>query len=89
MSASRVIKKAAKAPPPLGVLVKDALERYFEDLNGQAPADLYELVMAQIEQPLLKVVMRETRGNISKAALLLGINRATLRKKLRKYRLVD
>ena len=89
MSASRVIKKAAKAPRPLGVLVKDALERYFEDLNGQPPADLYELVMAQIEQPLLKVVMRETRGNISKAALLLGINRATLRKKLRKYRLVD
>ena len=89
MSASRVIKKAAKRPPPLSALVKDALDRYFEDLNGQVPADLYELVMAQIEQPLLEVVMRETSGNIFKAALLLGINRATLRKKLRKYSLVE
>ncbi len=70
---------------PLASLVRDSLERYFDDLNGQPPAELYELVVRQVEQPLLEIVMRETRGNISKAAQVLGINRATLRKKLHKY----
>jgi Fis family transcriptional regulator len=46
---------------------------------------LYDLVLAEIEQPLLEVVMSETRGNITKAAAFLGLNRATLRKKLQKY----
>lgn len=66
-------------------MVRDSLERYFDDLNGQPPAELYELVVSQVEQPLLEIVMRETRGNISKAAQVLGMNRATLRKKLHKY----
>ncbi len=70
---------------PLSVLVRNSLERYFEELNGQEPAELYELVVRQVEQPLLQIVMRETRGNISRAAQMLGINRATLRKKLHKY----
>ena len=73
------------AEPPLCELVRSSLQRYFEDLNGQPPAELYELVIAQVERPLLEVVMRETRGNISKAAHVLGINRATLRTKLHKY----
>ena len=62
-----------------------SLQRYFEDLNGQPAAELYELVIAQVEKPLLEIVMRETRGNITKAAQVLGINRATLRTKLNKY----
>ena len=70
---------------PLASMVRDSLERYFDDLNGQPPAELYELVVSQVEQPLLEIVMRETRGNISKAAQVLGMNRATLRKKLHKY----
>ena len=70
---------------PLAELVRTSLQRYFEDLNGQPPAELYELVIAQVERPLLEIVMRETRGNISKAAQVLGINRATLRTKLHKY----
>ncbi|MEQ8231893.1 MAG: helix-turn-helix domain-containing protein [Gammaproteobacteria bacterium] len=73
------------ASPPLCELVADALERYFEDLNGQEPADLHALVIAQVEKPLLEVVMRQTRGNISRAAELLGMNRATLRTRLHKY----
>jgi Fis family transcriptional regulator, factor for inversion stimulation protein len=56
-----------------------------EDLNGQPAAELYELVMRQVEKPLLEIVMHETRGNITKAAQVLGINRATLRTKLHKY----
>lgn len=70
---------------PLSFHVKQALERYFADLNGHAPADLYDLVMAEVERPLLEEVMRRTRGNISKAAQHLGLNRATLRKKLERH----
>jgi len=69
----------------LGSCVRYALEHYFEQLNGHDPGGLYELVLNEIEQPLLEVVMRHTRGNISRAAQLLGLNRATLRKKLKKY----
>jgi DNA-binding protein Fis len=70
---------------PLGLHVRRCMENYFSELNGQAPSELYELVLGEIEQPLLEVVMNETRGNISKAADYLGLNRATLRKKLEKY----
>jgi Fis family transcriptional regulator len=72
---------------PLRQCVKHALNTYFKDLNGHNPGKLYELVLSEIEQPLLEVVMNHTRGNISKAAQLLGLNRATLRKKLKKYSL--
>lgn len=65
--------------------VKRCVETYFEKLDGQAPHELYELVLAEVERPLLEVVMTKTRGNISKAAQYLGLNRATLRKKLEKY----
>ncbi len=71
--------------PPLAELVRNALKRYFHDLNGQLPVELYELVIAQVERPLLEIVLRETRGNLSRAAQVLGINRATLRSKLNKY----
>ena len=47
--------------------------------------DLYELVLAEVEQPLLDMVMQYTRGNQTRAALMMGINRGTLRKKLKKY----
>ena len=70
---------------PLSFHVKEALDRYFAALNGHAPGGLYELVITEIERPLLEEVMRRTRGNISKAAQHLGLNRATLRKKLEKH----
>ncbi|MCB1749022.1 MAG: Fis family transcriptional regulator [Gammaproteobacteria bacterium] len=72
---------------PLCELVRDSLERYFADLNGEDPVNLHELVISQVERPLLEVVLRETRGNISRAAQLLGMNRATLRARLNKYQL--
>jgi Fis family transcriptional regulator len=65
------------------------MEFYFSELNGQEPARLYELVLSQVEQPLLEVVMHQTQGNISRAAQFLGMNRATLRKKLNKYGLTE
>ena len=66
-----------------------ALRGYFEDLNGHKPNDLYTMVIHEIEQPLLKTVLEHTRGNQSHAAQILGINRSTLRKKLRLHGLHD
>ena len=69
---------------PLRDSVKQALKNYFAQLNGQDVNDLYELVLAEVEQPLLDMVMQYTRGNQTRAALMMGINRGTLRKKLKK-----
>jgi Fis family transcriptional regulator len=66
---------------------EDALRSYFKNLNGHKPADIYKLVMGEIEPPLLNSVMEYTKGNQSLASEILGINRATLRKKLKQYRL--
>lgn len=63
------------------------LRRYFADLKGHDPSDLYEMVLGEIEQPLLTTLMEYTRGNQSRAASILGLNRSTLRKKLRKYKI--
>jgi len=70
---------------PLRNAVHEALVDYFEKLDGTTPNGLYQLVMQQVEQPLLEAVMDRTGGNQSKAALLLGISRSTLRKKLAQY----
>lgn len=73
--------------PPLAVAVKQALERYFQHLDGQAPGELYRMVIEEVERPLLDSVMRHCGGNQTRAAEHLGINRGTLRKKLRQYSL--
>ena len=65
--------------------VRDVLTRYFSDLEGHSVDDLYQLVLTEVEVPLLETVLNHTRGNQSKAAQLLGINRGTLRKKLKQY----
>ena len=69
---------------PLSTCVKSALERYFHDLDGEKPAvDLYDLVVHEVERPLLEIVMKNVKSNQCKAAEMLGINRNTLRKKLK------
>lgn len=65
--------------------IKTVLESYFDDLEGHQPTHLYQLVLQEIERPLLETVMQQTRGNQSKAAVVLGLNRGTLRKKLKLY----
>ena len=68
---------------PLRGHAERALEDYLRHLNGHAPADLYNFVIREVEEPLLRVVLRHADGNQSRAAEILGINRATLRRKLR------
>ena len=72
---------------PLRDHVYEALRIYFHNLGGQAPSNLYDLVLQEVEAPLLESVMNFTHGNQTKAALILGLNRGTLRKKLRQYHL--
>ena len=67
--------------------VQQSLQNYFAQLDGEEPANLYGMVLAQMEVPLLKMVMRYTNGNQSKAAKILGISRGTLRKKLAIYQI--
>jgi Fis family transcriptional regulator len=68
--------------------VAEALEEYFDHLDGQPVTDLYELVIAEVEAPLLETVLKVTGNNQSQCARLLGLNRGTLRKKLKKYGLL-
>ena len=70
---------------PLRSQAEEALQCYFETLNGHKPAHLYDLVMREVEEPLFKVVMGHAQGNQSRAATILGINRGTLRKKLKEF----
>jgi Fis family transcriptional regulator len=65
--------------------VQRSLKTYFKDLNGEDASDLYSMVIEEIEKPLLEVVMEQAESNQTKAARLLGINRNTLRKKLKHY----
>jgi len=68
--------------------VRDSLLRYFEDLGGEAPEDMYAMVLRLVEKPLLEVVMHHAGHNQSRAAEWLGLNRNTLRKKLGDHRLL-
>lgn len=70
---------------PLRNHVYEALRIYFHNLGDQQPSNLYDLVLREMEYPLLDIVMQRTQGNRTNAAALLGINRGTLRKKLRQH----
>ncbi len=74
---------------PLRNCVEDAMQSYFKQLEGHATNDLYQMVLNEIEEPLFRSVLEYTKGNQSKASELLGINRGTLRKKLKMYGLND
>ena len=69
----------------LSSAVQTALDLYFNDLDGHAPGNLYEMVLCEVERPLLQAALKHTRGNQCNAAKILGINRSTLRKKLQQY----
>jgi Fis family transcriptional regulator, factor for inversion stimulation protein len=96
-SKKKVTRKTARSPAkasqvgvrnkPLSTLTDEALRSYFASLNGHKPGDLYQLVIGEVERPLLRAVLVYTKGNQSEAAEILGINRGTLRRKLKSYRL--
>lgn len=65
--------------------VEQALQNYFDQLDGQDVDGVYDMVLAEVEIPLLETVMRYTGDNQTKASAVLGLNRGTLRKKLKQY----
>jgi Fis family transcriptional regulator len=74
---------------PLHDSVRQSLENYLTQLKGQLPSNLYELILAEVEAPLLSAVMEYTKNNQSRAAIVLGLSRGTLRKKLKMYGMLD
>jgi Fis family transcriptional regulator len=65
--------------------VRRTLDVYFRDLDGERPAAIYDMVISCVEKPLIEVVLHRVGGNQTQAAELLGMNRNTLRKKIRAY----
>lgn len=81
------IKPKRTDDAPLSVHVKIAIDHYFAHLNGYDAVDLYEIVMNEVEKPLLESVLEHTGHNQTKAAKALGLSRSTLRKKLEQYQI--
>ncbi|MFM7275596.1 MAG: DNA-binding transcriptional regulator Fis [Gammaproteobacteria bacterium] len=68
--------------------VEATLDNYFRQLDGQIVTDVYDMVLQEVEAPLLEAVLRYTRDNQTLASTVLGLNRGTLRKKLKRYGLL-
>jgi Fis family transcriptional regulator, factor for inversion stimulation protein len=73
------------ADSELSACVRKMVKQYFKDLDGEDATNIYDMVVANVERPLLEVVMHQARGNQTRAAELLGLNRNTLRKKLNEH----
>lgn len=69
----------------LAASVTQSVQKYFSELKGTDPVDLYQFVLEEIETPLFRAVMEHCKYNQSRAAVMLGVSRGTLRTKLRRY----
>ena len=74
-------------PNELADCVKRSLERYFKDMDGEKPTSIYEMVLKNIEKPMIETVLGKAQGNLTLAAAMLGIDRNTLRKKIHQLRI--
>ena len=79
----------AERQQTLRACVSTVIAEYLAQVEPELVSDLYTMVLAEVEAPLLEAVMRKARSNQSRAAQMLGLNRGTLRKKLRQYDLLD
>ena len=82
-------EKANGRELPLRSHTERALHDYFASLNGHRPARMYDMVLREVGEPLFRAVLDYAAGNQSRAAMILGINRGTLRKKLRELGLSE
>lgn len=67
--------------------VRRSLERYFKDMDGERPTAIYDMVLKNVEKPMIEMVLGRAEGNQTRAAAMLGIDRNTLRKKMRQLRI--
>ena len=70
---------------PLRKHVQITISRYLKDMGNTAPENLYQMLLAEIEPPLIEEILKCTKGNQSRAADILGITRNTLRTKMQRY----
>ena len=75
----------ASRTEPLRECVRNAMRHYLESLDGHEVNDLHQMVLGEVELPLIETVLNYTRGNQTLAARLLGLSRSTLRKKMAHY----
>jgi Fis family transcriptional regulator len=73
---------------PITECIETQLQSYLSDLKGTPPTDIYDMVLAVVEKPMLELVMQHAKQNQSLAAQYLGINRNTLHKKLVEHKLL-
>ena len=73
----------------IAACMRRSLNRYFKDLDGETPSEIYDMVLSAMEKPLLVYILDRAEGNQPRAADMLGINRNTLRKKMREHGLSD
>lgn len=69
--------------------VTNTLTNYFETLEEEVPSDVYQMVISQVERPMIEFVLRKTEFNQTRSAEILGINRNTLRKKIQQYKITQ
>lgn len=87
-SSSAIIATSATqlmASPPLFTHIENNVRQYFNEPGSQDSTDVYDLMLQQFERPLLTVIFELTKGNQTHMAQILGLNRGTLRKKLKRY----
>ena len=82
-----VVVKNRQQASALQKSVENAIHEYLSDLDGEIPCNLFDTVISEIEQPLLQTVLQHCNNNQCKTATFLGINRGTLRKKLKHYQI--
>ncbi len=67
--------------------VRKSIDQYLNDLDGEKPCCIHDMVILSVEKPLIEVILQHTHGNQTQAAELLGINRNTLRQKIKRYQI--
>ena len=72
----------------LSLQVAKSMQKYFRELDGEKATNIYHMVLKEVEKPLLESVMKECNGNQTLASQVLGLNRGTLRTKLKDYNLI-
>ncbi len=77
-----------KNPNDISACIRGALETYFNNLDGETPSNIYDMVLKSVERPMLEVILQQAGGNQTLAAEMLGINRNTLRKKITEHQLL-
>jgi len=88
MTKPRVERRKTPSSLCLSDQVSVTLNTYFETLADENATDVYEMVIQQVEKPMIEFVLQQTENNQTHAANILGINRNTLKKKMQKYNLV-